>query len=146
MFVLTDGQDSGADKTVNHLVQMYKKDKYGADMKYIINSYGYGSDHDADVMSKISQQNSGNFYFVKDYSQISDWFILSLSGLLTVLGEQIEIMIRGTKGYEISQRYGGDKVWNKDNNIFMPHLVQGCHKEYFLEIVVPKVKGQLADN
>ena len=55
-------------------------------------------------------------------------------------------MVKGAKGYEISQRYGGAKVWNNDNNVFIPHLVQGCQKEYFLEFVIPKSKGMVSDN
>lgn len=55
-------------------------------------------------------------------------------------------MVKGTKGYEICQRYGGEKVWNSDNNVFIPYLVQGCHKEFFLEFIIPKSKRILADN
>jgi len=37
---------------------------------------------------------------------ISDWFILSLSGILTVLGDNVEITITGDKHYEVVKRYG----------------------------------------
>lgn len=31
----------------------------------------------------------GNFYFIENLKKVSDWFILSLSGLLTVLAEKV---------------------------------------------------------
>ena len=45
-------------------------------------------------MKNISNLKNGGFYYIENLKKVSDWFILSLSGLLTVLGEKIEIRLR----------------------------------------------------
>lgn len=41
----------------------------------------------------------GNFYFIEDLKKIDEWFILSLSGLLTVLAENIRICLKNEDGH-----------------------------------------------
>ena len=106
MFVLTDGQDNfsfssnnDAVKRVHFLLEKYKNDKNGEQLNFTINSYGYGTDHDPELMTKIAKLKNGNFYFIKELNKISEWFILSLSGLLTVLAENIEIYATPSKNF-----------------------------------------------
>lgn len=73
-------------------------------------------------MLQIAKMKDGNFYFIENLKKVSDWFILSLSGLLTVLGEKIQIRLKKQKNYEVSKYFGDETVWDKDNIIHLPHL------------------------
>ena len=77
-------------------------------------------------MAKIAQLQGGYFYYIEDLKKISEWFVLSLSGILTVLAENVEITVNAEPPYDIMKRYGEEKVWLKrkdDYAIIMPHLV-----------------------
>ena len=51
---------------VADLIKRYEFDNKKKKMLYSIDCYGYGTDHDADVLTKIAQQKKGNFYFIKE--------------------------------------------------------------------------------
>ena len=127
-----------------------------------INSYG--SDHDADTLNNIAQLKSGNFYFVQDLKSISDWFILSLSGLLSVVAESVQVSIMTERSFGqgpdfqwnkekkecvISKLYGEDKLWSKDKDnlpcINITHLVQDKKREYIFELTLPSTSRKLKD-
>lgn len=55
------------------------------------------------------------------------------------------IQVEALKKFDIAKRYGDELVWNKDNQVVLPFLVQGEKKEYFLEVELQKQKGQLKD-
>lgn len=52
---------------------------------------------------------NGNFYFIDDLKKVSDWFILSLSGLQTVLAEHIQIFFE-----QVNPQYFIKKFYGKD--------------------------------
>jgi hypothetical protein len=85
-------------------------------------------------MRKIAKIGEGGFYYIEKLSQIQDYFILSLSGYLNILSQNIVIQVEALKKFDIAKRYGDELVWNKDNQIILPFLVQGEKKDYFLEV------------
>ena len=89
VFLLSDGADDkkGAEKRVAELVS-----KYNIQDNYTIHAFGYGSDHDPVVMRAIAQEKDGNFYFIQNLTKVDEYFVLSLSGLLSIIAEKIEIL------------------------------------------------------
>jgi hypothetical protein len=49
-------------------------------------SFGFGRDHDADLMDKISSVKDGNFYFIEKLETIDEAFVSALGGMLSVVG------------------------------------------------------------
>lgn len=57
----------------------------------IIHTFGFGSDHDADMMSSLSNLGSGSFYFVHNISLLDEFFVDALGGLVSAVAEDITI-------------------------------------------------------
>lgn len=88
MFVLTDGQDdnNGADKRIAAALKLFDiKDSF------VINTFGYGGDHDAKVMDSIASLKGGSFTFIENIEKASEHFILSMSGLLSVFAKNVKL-------------------------------------------------------
>lgn len=92
--LLSDGADNstGAEYRVKQLIEKYKIEE-----EFTIFTYGYGNDHDPNIMTRIAQLKGGSFYYIENLKTISEWFVLSLSGILTVLGDNVEITVNGHK-------------------------------------------------
>lgn len=64
IFLLSDGQDRGAGETFK---QNLKKPENKEDLGvFTLHSFGFGNDHDEDLMTKICEIKDGNFYFIKE--------------------------------------------------------------------------------
>jgi len=59
-----------------------------------VNTYGYGSDHDATQMRHMAETHKGGYYYIEDVKKVSEWFVLSISGLLSAVGEELRIKIK----------------------------------------------------
>ncbi len=65
VFLLSDGQDKGAEATFKETLKNEK------DLgMFSINSFGFGTDHDEDLMTRICQLKDGSFYFIKELATL----------------------------------------------------------------------------
>lgn len=85
MFLLSDGKDDYATQLGSRVADLFYNKFKMQDENLIINTFGYGNDHDPKEMIDIASLKNGEFYFVKEYKKISEYFLLALSGLLTVM-------------------------------------------------------------
>jgi len=65
-------------------------------------------------MTSLCNLKNGSFYFVNDISLLDEFFVDALGGLVSVVGENIEISIKLAaqapfNGLKISKTYG--KMW-----------------------------------
>ncbi|CAD8206870.1 unnamed protein product [Paramecium pentaurelia] len=138
MFVLTDGQDDnkGADDRCSQAINEYQIQD-----TFVINTFGYGQDHDAKVMNNISNLKGGTFTFIENISKASEHFILAMSGMLSVLAKNVKFIIEENPKYPIKKLYGDDFLWHKIEGskylMNMNYLLEGENKEFALEIEIP---------
>lgn len=68
MFVLSDGCDDnpGADLRCKQLI-----DAYNIEDAYVINTFGYGKDHDPKMMNQISNYKGGTFTFIDKIEKVN---------------------------------------------------------------------------
>jgi hypothetical protein len=52
---------------------------------YTISSFGYGNDHDPELMNNISKLKDGKFYFVEKLDKVDEMFIDAIGGLFSVV-------------------------------------------------------------
>ena len=52
-----------------------------------MHSYGFGSNHDAEMMTKISDLRNGSFYYVENISLLDEFFADALGGLVSVVAD-----------------------------------------------------------
>ena len=157
IFLLSDGCDDrkGAEKRIGNVMS-----QFAIQDNFSVNTFGYGSDHDPDTMRGIAQLKEGNFYFIEDFNKVDEYFILSMSGLLTVIAQKVKLHVKLQPEHEhifkaaqlkIAKTYGGQLIWNYDEErkeyvISLNYLLGGVSKDYFLEIQVPAQRKQLQDH
>ncbi|CAD8191541.1 unnamed protein product [Paramecium octaurelia] len=144
IFLLSDGVDftypevQEQIKTVNEV--------------FTLHTFGFGQDHDAKMMTQICNLKSGSFYFVQDVTLLDEFFADALGGLISVVGEQLEITLQSQapspyQDIQISKTYGN--MWQKKGNqyyITQPQLASGTRKDYVFELALPKFEGKIEDN
>lgn len=45
-------------------------------------------------MRSIAETHKGGYYYIEDVKKVSEWFVLSISGLLSAIGEDLRIRIK----------------------------------------------------
>ncbi|CAD8090884.1 unnamed protein product [Paramecium sonneborni] len=136
IFLLSDGQDSTAFVEIQNSVSKVKD-------VFSIHCFGFERDNDTNMMTSICNLKNGSFYFVQEIDLLDEFFADAFGGLITVIGEQLEIKasIQSTSPFEnvsISKTYG--KMWqkiDKDYIIKLPHIVSGTRKDFVFELCWP---------
>jgi len=94
---------------------------YNFENSFTINTFGFGKDHDAQLMSDISDLRDGNFYYIEKLEMVEDSFVDALGGLFSVIAEKVNIQLNLNNSHEflknvqISKTFG--EMWkeNKKN-------------------------------
>ena len=58
-----------------------------------IHTFGFGADHDANMMSKLSNLRNGSFYFVHNITLLDEFFVDAFGGLVSAVAEEITIKL-----------------------------------------------------
>ncbi|EGR34145.1 von willebrand factor type A domain protein [Ichthyophthirius multifiliis] len=145
IFLLSDGQDSSAEQKVQSSLQKHLPDEI-----LTIHSFGFGSDHDPELMNKICAMKDGNFYYVEKIDQIDEFFVDALGGLFSVVAQDIKIDVniniedqnfnKYLKNCRVNKTYGD--MWqcqkqNQNLTIKANQLISGVSKDYVFELTIP---------
>ena len=149
IFLLSDGLDGGAQTRVKASLSQFKVEE-----NVTINTFGFGSDHDPQLMTDIASLRDGSFYFIKEFDKIDEAFVDCLGGLLTSVAQNAIIKITpqqssALQGVEITKAYGDESMWNSDNQTYITKLsnvISGRQKDFILELKIPVNKNELQDH
>jgi len=121
---------------------------------FIINTFGFGNQHDAELMRNIARRCGGNFYFVDDIIRIQDFFIDAISLLFSMIMKNIEILVnvcneKTLPELEIIKTYG--EMWrtrhkNNGRTIWSHFFSNGMTKDYICELNISKMPKGLSAN
>jgi len=101
IFLLTDGHANVGVYDRTGIVELIQGCLGAKEKSISIHCFGYGSDHDREMLSDISQVNEGGtYYFISDDSDVSSAFGDALGGILTVVAQNVTITIRNPPGIE----------------------------------------------
>lgn len=96
IFLLTDGHANRGISNKNSIVELTKWCLSGAEgnKQISIHCFGYGSDHNEDMLSEISQATEGGtYYFVEQDSDVASAFGDALGGILSVVAQNVSVSI-----------------------------------------------------
>lgn len=88
VFLLSDGSHNSGPISMDIL---YNNDIQRTKCEYTLTCFGYGDDHDANLLQEMSEQKGGNYYFVNDITKIEDCFLDCLGMVTSVLGQNIVV-------------------------------------------------------
>jgi len=150
IFLLSDGLDGGAQQAVSQRLE-----NAGEDLKDVtINTFGFGDDHDPQLMTDIAALRDGNFYFIQKLDTVDEAFVDCLGGLLSCIGQNVSIKIKPEqsdvlKGVEFTQAFGEASMWNKDGDLYITkinNLISGKQRDFVLELKIPVNTKELQDH
>ncbi|CAD8129944.1 unnamed protein product [Paramecium sonneborni] len=145
IFLLSDGQDENAKISITKQLQRINEE-------FTIFTFGFGKDHDAQMMTSISNLKHGSFYFVQDTSLLDEFFVDAFGGLISVVGKELKINVtlKSSKPFQdikMYKTYG--KMWEYNQNsyqITLPQLTQGSRKDFVFILELPKFIMKIKDN
>jgi len=97
VFLLTDGQANEGIKDKEGIVKLTKGCLGSGSGKNSIpiHCFGYGSDHNSDMLKDISQSTEGGtYYFVDNDSDVSSAFGDALGGVLSVVAQNVRVTLK----------------------------------------------------
>ena len=149
ILLLSDGRDNLLDETglVNGLKNLTK----GLGLSFTLNTFGYGDDHDAKIMNKLANLRDGSFFYVDNYSKISEYFVTVLGGCVSVISKQLNLQLKVVNNNcQITKVYGEEKLYSHQSgpNFFNTTMLQFiCGKEYtfVLEVFIDESKINIDD-
>ena len=121
LILLSDGVATegitNRDRIVN-LGMSYAEESIG------VTTIGVGQDFDLELMRRLSESGSGNFYFVEDLNSVEEIFSEEVKTFLVPLAEDISINYDGSDAYQFRAAYG-TRIWEgspQRASIYIPSL------------------------
>merc|ERR1719233_2708283 len=77
-----------------------------------INTFGYGSNHNSDMLEKLAERFDGMYYFIKDAGAINEGFATCLGGLMSTVATNLHlnvIPLNGAKNVKILNDFAVSK-------------------------------------
>ena len=133
------------------MINEWPQEKTGS---FTINCFGFGNDHDSELMTWIADQKDGNFYFIEKVEDVGVCFIDCLGQLFSVIAENVTVHIQATppkhlSDVMLSKAFGGKEMWSiSENNVYSTKILQvytGMKKNYMIELELPPETRQLQD-
>ena len=151
IFLLSDGQDNISREVMPKLEKTMKDLKLND--AFTINTFGYGADHDPEMMKRIAEITDGDFSFIEVLDKVDEFFVAALGGLASCIGENLIIKVNALTNpilsdLRISRVYGDS--WEYDENskthtFKMKNLMLGISRELVLELNIPPNKKNVDD-
>ena len=124
IFLLSDGLDNMGNY---HARQMIKETFMGSgldDGGVIIHTFGFGRNHDPELMTSIADLTDGNFFFIDKLDEVDEAFVESLGALQTSVAENTQFFIKPEQskylqGVEIVKAYGDESMWKQEGQVFI---------------------------
>jgi len=64
---------------------------------FTINTFGYGKDHDAQLMDNLAKLGDGTFYFIEKVDDVGECFADCVGGLISVIAKEGVISVTANK-------------------------------------------------
>jgi len=98
MLLFTDGHANVGLNTQEQFSEMVKTQI--GESNITISTFGYGEDHDDNILKNIAEMGKGNFYFIENVEDMAKTFARELGGLLSCYAQNItlELILKDKSG------------------------------------------------
>jgi Ca-activated chloride channel homolog len=144
VIVLTDGLPNLGLCTLGDLVELIKK----FNPKISVSCFGYGSDHDPELLLSMSNVGKGNFFYIDKDEDCNKAFAMELGSLLSIYGQNIKLTVTPSANmefkeilsdYKCEQKNGYRLTTNKKIEIQIDDIFAGEKKHIVLKLSIPSV-------
>ena len=150
LFMLSDGLDNIGQVDINFKNSL---EKLQIQDIFTVNTFGYGNDHDPELMRKLATIKDGNFFYIEKLDLVDEYFVNALGGLLSVIGEKLNLKASTVNkppfsDLRISKVFGPQWQYHENEKYYsfiMNQLLLGLSKELMLELNIPPIKKKIED-
>lgn len=145
IFLLSDGADTAGNQLKNIQTFVTKKEEllFARGMSFQMNCFGYGIDHDEDLLGMLARKRQGNFYYIKELKKLDECFIDCLSQLMSVYAKDITIDVYLNGNLKFEKKYGpfwDGTIGNQAKATITLRAVKSGSEQHFLaDIFVPPI-------
>jgi len=79
------------------------QDQSSKELPCTINTFGFGTGHNADLLQAISESGRGMYAFIETTDSIADTFAECLGGLVSMVGQDLQVKIEALNNVEINK-------------------------------------------
>jgi len=111
-FLFTDGLPTAGVSDKGALVEIagQRRPKDGS-----LTTFGYGADHDPELLASMAKRGGGNFYFIKNPDDVPKAFGYELGGLLSLVAQAVKTKVKAAHGVKILEVLNDLDVEAKDD-------------------------------
>ena len=149
VLLLSDGQDNFLDDM--QIAESLKKLTKGLGLSFTLNTFGYGNDHDPKIMNKLANLRDGSFFYVENYSKITEYFVAILGGYVSVFSKKLDLNLEILNdNCKIKKVFGEDKLYNHQSSekfckTTMLKFICGREYTFVLELFIDDQKVQIGE-
>eukprot|EP00928_Gymnodinium_smaydae_P030875 TRINITY_DN22828_c0_g3_i1.p1 TRINITY_DN22828_c0_g3~~TRINITY_DN22828_c0_g3_i1.p1 ORF type:complete len:717 (+),score=145.40 TRINITY_DN22828_c0_g3_i1:59-2209(+) len=132
ILLLTDGQDSSARASIPTLLSRARQANCS------LYAFGFGSDHDADLLANIAEQATTPFTFVEDVEHIRDAFAGTVGGLSSVVAQGIQLSLSSRATLKaVHTPFTVQRTSDTEATVLIPDIFAGERRDILVELAVP---------
>lgn len=143
IILLSDGSDTAGNSLQSFKSYIDQKEQQltpkGIDFQ--INCFGYGIDHDEELLTLLAKKQQGYFYYIKDLKRIDECFIDCLSKLMSIYAKNVQIDVFLNGGITFANHYGpfweGSQMNSAKGTLNIKTLKSGSELNFLADINVP---------
>jgi Ca-activated chloride channel family protein len=99
-FLFTDGLPTAGETNSQSLVRIAGEKRPEGDS---LSCFGYGKDHDPELLASMAKAGGGNFYFVQTPDQAPAFFGRELGGLLSCVAQGVKVTVKTKPDVKIQE-------------------------------------------
>jgi uncharacterized protein YegL len=146
MLLFTDGIANEGITATKEIVSQIHKRREKLKGPCPIYTFGFGQDHDANMLKSISEASKGLYYYVVKEDEIPTSFADCLGGLLSVVAQNIKINIQTVEGVTIEKSLSSYSTKINENKNSCELILGDIYSEEFRDLVfilkLPKIKEE----
>jgi len=132
ILLLTDGQDGSTRRRLPELLLR------AARANCALYAFGFGSDHDAALLSEIAEQAQTPFTYVEDTERVGEAFAGAVGGLTSVVAQKVELTLKGRVPLKtIHTPFPLQRISDTEATVTIPDIFAGERRDILVELSVP---------
>ena len=147
ILLFTDGLANRGFTKTDEFVNSINKQKEKLKGPCPIFTFGFGSDHDANMLKSISESSNGLYYYVGKEDEIPSCFADCLGGLLSIVAQNIKIQLKTKNGVTIKKSLASYKATFNDEKTICELSIGDIYSEEFRDLVfvlnLPKLNEEI---
>jgi len=139
ILLLTDGM---ANVGITDPQALVRKAEQIAQSGVQVSTFGLGEGFEEDLLQQMAEAGKGNFYYIETSDQIPGIFEQELTGLLSIVAQNLALTIKPSEGVSVTGIFGYPSTDERHHQVMMPDLYSGETKTLLLELsIAPLTKG-----